>query len=66
MIRQFTCPVCNQTLPLEPGTPSKFLPFCSERCRRIDFFRWTEGKYAIVEPLDPRLIDPESGETEPD
>ncbi|MEQ1840364.1 MAG: DNA gyrase inhibitor YacG, partial [Verrucomicrobiales bacterium] len=49
--RQVPCPTC--------GTPSLFAPsnrwrpFCSERCRRVDFFRWFEGKYAIEEPLGP-------------
>lgn len=44
------CPVCHR-----PPTDSVKLPFCSERCRRIDFFRWWEGKYAIKEVLDEDL-----------
>ena len=30
---------------------SKFFPFCSERCRNVDLLRWSDGRYAIVEPL---------------
>ncbi|MCA9094516.1 MAG: DNA gyrase inhibitor YacG [Planctomycetaceae bacterium] len=38
----------------------KYAPFCSSRCRQIDFFRWSDGKYKIVEEIDPSLI-PEMG-----
>ncbi len=59
-----TCPICNRPVSAE----GKDRPFCSQRCREVDFFRWSDGKYAIVEPLDdpfdmdedPRkLADPE-------
>ncbi len=29
------------------------LPFCSDRCRKIDLFRWFDGRYAIVNELSP-------------
>jgi endogenous inhibitor of DNA gyrase (YacG/DUF329 family) len=45
------CPICNKQLVGEDVRRSEFFPFCSERCRHVDFFRWSEGKYAIVEPL---------------
>ena len=32
------------------------LPFCSERCRRIDLFRWFDGRYAIVNELSPESL----------
>ncbi len=51
MIRRQTCPVCRKKL--EGGAESETFPFCSERCRRIDYFRWSDGKYAIVDPLSP-------------
>ncbi|MAG93116.1 MAG: hypothetical protein CMJ48_05140 [Planctomycetaceae bacterium] len=35
-------------------------PFCSKRCRDVDFCRWSDGRYAIVEPLDPAKHDLES------
>ena len=38
---------------------SALFPFCSVRCQQIDLYRWSEGKYAIVEPIDPELIDAE-------
>lgn len=47
MVLPITCPVCHT-----PVQASKTLPFCSERCRNIDFFRWNDGRYAIVEQVD--------------
>ena len=42
MNKPVLCPIC-----LKPATDPSKLPFCTERCRRIDFFRWWEGSYAI-------------------
>lgn len=53
MIKPLTCPVCQQTLGSE-GADSPLFPFCSERCKSVDLFRWTEGKYAIVEDIADR------------
>jgi uncharacterized protein len=33
-----------------------WFPFCSERCRQVDLLRWSQGKYAIVEPLTPEKL----------
>ena len=52
------------------GLSPKFagsLPFCSERCRKIDLFRWFDGRYAIVDELSPdSSISTESDVDEPD
>jgi len=55
MIKRQTCPICNSEIPIEPGKVSETFPFCNERCRNIDLLRWSKGKYAIVEELDPEL-----------
>ena len=60
MIRAQSCPVCGKDIPAGSANRSSYFPFCCERCQRIDFFRWSEGKYAIVEPLDPNFIEPEA------
>ncbi len=54
MIKPTSCPVCRRQLP--PETPDSF-PFCSDRCRNVDFFRWCDGRYAIVEQLDPQTAE---------
>ncbi len=60
MIRPQTCPVCNGELPPDAGSNSGLFPFCSKRCRQIDLLRWCDGRYAIVEPLDPQFVDPDT------
>lgn len=57
MIKPQTCPICDRPLEPNAASESRHVPFCSQRCRQVDFFRWCEGKYAIVEPLDPRRHD---------
>lgn len=56
MIKLPQCPICHQTIAGETARQSEFLPFCSERCRNVDLFRWFDGKYAIEEPLDPMRL----------
>ena len=46
MIKQITCPICHK-----PAIDSKKSPFCSDRCRKIDFFRWWDGRYTIATKL---------------
>lgn len=54
MVRPATCPICHK-----PVQASASLPFCSDRCKQIDFFRWNDGRYAVVEPLDPNHLPEE-------
>ena len=51
MVRPHQCPICSSTLPATDATQSALFPFCSERCRNVDLMRWSDGRYAIVEPL---------------
>lgn len=62
MIRPISCPICKKPLGGISPAENRYAPFCSERCRQVDFFRWSDGKYKIVEQIDPNLIpekDPE-------
>ena len=56
MVRPLHCPICNTTLPATDAIQSQFFPFCTERCRNVDLMRWSEGRYAIVEPLSEDQI----------
>jgi len=38
------CPICNREF---LAHESKALPFCSERCRRIDLGRWLGEDYGV-------------------
>ena len=67
MVRPMTCPICGKTVPAATDPLTSFAPFCSERCKRVDFFRWNDGRYAIVEPLDPaQLAESMSEDVDPD
>lgn len=50
MIRPTTCPICNHVA--QPVASNIYFPFCSERCKVVDFSRWWDGKYQIVDTLD--------------
>jgi uncharacterized protein len=48
------CPTCRKTLvvddaAVEAGTAAlpEHFPFCSERCRLVDFGRWASGAFRI-------------------
>lgn len=66
MIRPQTCPICGDELAADAGTHSTLFPFCSMRCRQVDFYRWCAGKYSIVEPLDPDAAEEELERHRPD
>lgn len=51
MVRPHTCPICHVELPPGAAAESRWFPFCGERCRNVDLYRWGQGRYAIVEPL---------------
>ena len=57
MIQPQTCPICKKVVTVKASDEQSPFPFCSKKCRDVDLFRWSEGKYAIVEDLDPRLIE---------
>lgn len=47
------CPTCeNETV---WSTDNPWRPFCSERCRLIDFGAWANEEHSI--PVDPELDD---------
>ena len=52
--RRVPCPVCDQPVDLADAQASKFLPFCSERCRTIDLGRWYNEGYSV--PVKTRRL----------
>lgn len=49
------CPTCKEIV--EWDEKNKFRPFCSERCKLIDFGEWASERHCIAgEPVDPELI----------
>ncbi len=47
------CPVCKKTVIWSEASP--YRPFCSERCKLIDFGDWATEAHAI--PGEPALQD---------
>lgn len=57
MIKPHCCPVCDKQIAGSPATSQADFPFCSPRCREVDLFRWSSGRYAIVEDVDPEVAE---------
>jgi endogenous inhibitor of DNA gyrase (YacG/DUF329 family) len=55
------CPTCNQ--PFDPEQTTA-MPFCSDRCRRIDLNRWLTEEISM--PLDSELTDEGPGKKNAD
>lgn len=67
MVRPMTCPICGKTVSATADAVASPAPFCSERCKQIDFFRWNDGRYAIVESIDPaRMADALPDDVDPE
>ncbi len=58
------CPICHRPTTYE-GNP--YRPFCSERCKLIDFGAWANGEYAVpAEEAPPQPEDSPQGTTAPE
>lgn len=44
------CPICDQPVKWQDNP---FRPFCSERCKLIDFGRWANEEYRVPGPEAP-------------
>ncbi len=54
LAKTLRCPTCKTIVLI--GTQD--VPFCSDRCRRIDLGKWASGDYKISSPiLDPDLLE---------
>lgn len=62
------CPICDKPVLYTKENP--FRPFCSERCKLLDFGAWVDGEYAVpAEESAPSLEElgqnqPVPGDTE--
>lgn len=49
------CPICNKPVEWQ-GNPDR--PFCSERCKLIDFGNWADEEYNVpAEEVAPPIPD---------
>ena len=50
-VRLLPCPTCRKPAPWTPA--NKHRPFCSERCRLVDFGEWADERRRIPgQPLE--------------
>ena len=54
------CPVCDRRF---ESSESQTVPFCCDRCRRIDLGRWLGEEYSL--PVERQDEDQEYPEEEP-
>lgn len=59
--RIVTCPTCNTAVKWSASNPHR--PFCSERCRLIDFGAWADEQHVISS--DPNADDILSEDLDP-
>lgn len=57
MIRPHRCPVCDREFTPRDEAAEALFPFCSDRCRQVDLVRWWDGRYRIVEDVDPQMAE---------
>lgn len=59
------CPTCKEIVAwLEQN---QFRPFCSERCKLIDFGEWASERHVIAgEPVDPEQLPERAGHNQED
>lgn len=50
---QTQCPICKVKVSKE----DEYFPFCSKRCRLIDFGKWMGGDYMVSRPIDQSDLD---------
>ena len=48
------CPICGKPIQWEGN---EFRPFCSERCKLIDFGAWANEEYGVPSEEPPPLPD---------
>jgi uncharacterized protein len=51
MSRIVTCPTCGGDSVYAPDNP--FRPFCSERCKNVDFGAWASESYRLAARPSP-------------
>ncbi|MER3427726.1 MAG: DNA gyrase inhibitor YacG [Pyrinomonas sp.] len=53
--KQIRCPICGRPTTWENNP---FRPFCSERCKLIDFGHWVDEDYAVPAEEEPLSTEP--------
>ena len=54
--RVVRCPACGGDSVYAPSNTAR--PFCSERCKNMDFGAWASENFRVAAPLNPEDLDP--------
>ena len=49
-MKKIHCPICQHLMDEQGPKECPFWPFCSKRCKMVDFGRWLGGNYQIASP----------------
>lgn len=55
-VKLVTCPQCKGDSVYAPTNP--YRPFCSRRCKDIDFGAWADESFRVPEETDPDALLP--------
>ncbi|MES2950613.1 MAG: DNA gyrase inhibitor YacG [Pseudomonadota bacterium] len=53
--RVVRCPGCGGESLYAPSNPAR--PFCSERCKNMDFGAWASESFRVPAPIEPDDLD---------
>ena len=63
-MKNYTCAICHKAVDVVGAGLPTLYPFCSERCKFADLFKWMHGDYIIDSvPVDPNDIVDEDSDT---
>ena len=51
----YKCAICDRDVPYEGKLPALY-PFCSARCKWVDFGKWLHESYTIDRELTPEEL----------
>jgi endogenous inhibitor of DNA gyrase (YacG/DUF329 family) len=55
-VKLVTCPQCKGDSVYAPSNP--YRPFCSQRCKDIDFGAWADESFRMPDETDPDALSP--------
>lgn len=55
-VKLVTCPQCKGDSVYAPSNP--YRPFCSQRCKDIDFGAWADETFRMPDETDPDALSP--------
>jgi len=53
---KISCPNCKKDLFYRKIEDLPYFPFCSDRCKLIDFGEWLDGSHRIEEPINWEVL----------